>query len=649
MIVSSLINNITLIVSLSILYSLIIRKWDYESRTNRIMSGFLFGAVAIVGMMNPLVFSPGLIFDGRSIIISIAGLFGGWIAALISALMSIIYRVWLGGPGAIMGVSVSVCSAAIGIAYHYIRRRRPDLTKPLHLLGFGIVVHIFMLAMTMTLPANIRFVVLANIALPVISIYPLGTLLVCLVLLDQESRVLAEKSLRESEEKYRLVVENAREAIIVTQAGKIVFLNRMTVEMSGFEEDELRAGPFTDFIHPDDKQRVLDNHLKRMKGDELPPVYNFRIIRKDKSVKWVEINSTLINWQGRPSILSFLSDITDRKESEESLRKSETRIVQAQNIAHLGSWEIDLINHRMWGSEEAFRIYGLDYPGRDAAYLTLADAQKMVYEEDRPEMDKALKELLRENKRYDREFRIIRAGDAAIRIIHSQANILFDSAGTPQKIVGVIQDITDRKQAEDALRQSEERFRAIFNSSFQFTGLMMPDGTMIEANQAALDFAGITMEDVKGRSFWEIRWWRGDENRVERLKDAVRRAAGGEFIRYETEMQGAGETKAIIDFSLKPVYGKSGEITLLIPEGRDITVIKRAEEERKEFAERLQRAEKMEVLGRLSGGVAHDLNNVLGVMVGYSELLQEKLPDDSPLKKYADNIHQSTIRGAAII
>jgi PAS domain S-box-containing protein len=135
-----------------------------------------------------------------------------------------------------------------------------------------------------------------------------------------------------------------------------------------------------------------------------------------------------------------------------------------------------------------------------------------------------------------------------------------------------------RMQAEEALRKSEQRFRAIFDSTFQFTGLTTPDGRLIEANQTALDFAGIRLEDVTNRPFWETRWWQGNEARVEKLKEAISRAAKGEFIRYEVELQGADNAAAMFDFSLKPVLGRDGEVELLIPEGRDITDRKRAEE-----------------------------------------------------------------------
>lgn len=141
----------------------------------------------------------------------------------------------------------------------------------------------------------------------------------------------------------------------------------------------------------------------------------------------------------------------------------------------------------------------------------------------------------------------------------------------------IVREEQKRRQAEEALQKSEQRFRAIFDSTFQFTGLMTPDGMLIEANQAALDFAGIRLEDIVNRPFWEARWWRGNENRVRQLKEAIARAARGEFIRYEAELQGAGDKTAMIDFSLKPVLGQTGEVTLLIPEGRDITEQKQAE------------------------------------------------------------------------
>jgi PAS domain S-box-containing protein len=139
------------------------------------------------------------------------------------------------------------------------------------------------------------------------------------------------------------------------------------------------------------------------------------------------------------------------------------------------------------------------------------------------------------------------------------------------------QQITERQKAEEALREGERLFRAIFDQTFQFMGLLKPDGTLLEANQTALSFGGLTHTDVINRPFWEARWWTISPETQNRLKAAIAQAASGQFVRYEVDVKGSGDTVATIDFSLKPVFDKNGQVVLLIPEGRDITDRKQAE------------------------------------------------------------------------
>ena len=139
---------------------------------------------------------------------------------------------------------------------------------------------------------------------------------------DITERKQAERALLESEEKYRLVVENAKESIIITQDMKLVFVNNAAISMVGYSKEILTLKSFTDFIHPDDRNMVVDHHIKRIKGEEVPPVYSFRVIGQDGTVIWCELNAAVIQWKGKPATLNFLNNITERRKSEEELKQT---------------------------------------------------------------------------------------------------------------------------------------------------------------------------------------------------------------------------------------------------------------------------------------------------------------------------------------
>jgi PAS domain S-box-containing protein len=140
------------------------------------------------------------------------------------------------------------------------------------------------------------------------------------IAIDITERKRAEEALQQSEEKYRTLVENAAEAILVAQDGMLKFVNRMAIEIIGYSEQELRSSPFLEFIHPDDREMVGERYLRRLGGEVSIPRYAFRLINKDGSIKWVEIDAVLVAWEGKPATLNFLSDITERKEAEDKLQ-----------------------------------------------------------------------------------------------------------------------------------------------------------------------------------------------------------------------------------------------------------------------------------------------------------------------------------------
>ena len=142
------------------------------------------------------------------------------------------------------------------------------------------------------------------------------------VIRDITERRKAGEALLESEEQYRLVVENAKESIIITQDEKAVFANNAAKDMVGYSKEILTSKSFTALIHPDDRNMVVDHHIKRIKGEEVPPVYSFRVITQDGTVIWCELNAAVIQWKGKPATLVFLNNITERKKAEEELQQT---------------------------------------------------------------------------------------------------------------------------------------------------------------------------------------------------------------------------------------------------------------------------------------------------------------------------------------
>ncbi len=147
---------------------------------------------------------------------------------------------------------------------------------------------------------------------------------------DVTEQKQAEEAVRESEDKYRLLVENADDAIFIAQDEVVKFANPKTEQISGYSKEELAKMFFVDFVNPEDRDMVIDSHRRRLSGENIPGTYSFRITNRDNEELWVELNAVLINWEGKPATLNFLRDITPQK-------KLEAQLQQVQRMEALGT------------------------------------------------------------------------------------------------------------------------------------------------------------------------------------------------------------------------------------------------------------------------------------------------------------------------
>lgn len=267
------------------------------------------------------------------------------------------------------------------------------------------------------------------------------------------------------------------------------------------------------------------------------------------------------------AVLWVARDITARKQAEQALQHSKTTLATAQRVAHIGSWEFDVVQEKVTWSEELFHIFGLE-PNQPEP--TFTEHKQLIYPEDGDDWYQIVNDSLQTGNSYTQIFRIIHP-NGEIRYIESRGEAILNDEQKVIKLYGTAMDITERKQAEIALRKSEEKFRAIFNQAIQFIGLLQPDGIILEINQTALDFAGISREEAIGKPFWQTKWWTISSETQTELNLAIAAAAAGAFMRYEVDVIGKDNQTVTIDFSLRPISNPQGQVTLLIAEGRDIS------------------------------------------------------------------------------
>jgi PAS domain S-box-containing protein len=334
---------------------------------------------------------------------------------------------------------------------------------------------------------------------------------------DITERKKAEESQQESESRYKAVVDNAAEGIAVGQDGMVKFANPHLIAIMGFSEKELMSQPFIEFIHPDHREQVMDIHLRRFKGKQVPETYEFKFIDKGGNTKWAENNGVLIEWDGRPATLNFLRDITERKRAEELLRQSTNLLRESQEVARLGHYVFDALTGSWESSDILDSIFGIggDYPRSIDSWL------QIVHREQRDEMSAYFSEVvLGQGQPFDREYRIKHVSDQQVKWVHGLGRLEFDKEGKPIRMIGTIQDITDRKKAEEALRLSEDKFSKAFHSSPDSIAITSFDnGRLLEINEGFQEMFGYSRNETLGKTTVDLNLWQSSEERNAMLKE----------------------------------------------------------------------------------------------------------------------------------
>ena len=258
-------------------------------------------------------------------------------------------------------------------------------------------------------------------------------------------RTKAEQALLESEKKYRLVVDNANEGIVITQDGMLKFANPSIAEFTGYTENPLKEQSILEYIHPDDREMVIEHHRKRLSGEEIPSPYSFRMIDRKGQTRWIQNNGVLVEWEGRPATLNFLLDNTERKKAVDALAESEEKYRQLFESESDAVMIFDAATQQFEDANPAT----LDLFGYSKAVFLELTVEGISAEKDktRTSVGKVIQDDFQSTKV---PLRYFKRKDGTVFPGEISAGKFI--SGSRTKIIGAVRDITDRLQAEKKIR-----------------------------------------------------------------------------------------------------------------------------------------------------------------------------------------------------
>jgi diguanylate cyclase (GGDEF)-like protein/PAS domain S-box-containing protein len=353
-------------------------------------------------------------------------------------------------------------------------------------------------------------------------------------------------------------------------SGRIVQANNLELKMFGYNADEILTKTVAELTHPDDRQKTQDISEKLTKGLVGIQRYQKRYLRKDGSYFWAETTlSPLKDANGK--VILFIGnavDITERKQIEDALRASQHNLAEAQRVSHVGSWEMDIVHNRLTWSDEMFRIFGLQPQEFGEIYEAFLNN---IHPDDRDMVDQAYTSSLKPGGRYDIEYRIIRKSDGQLRWGHAHCEHVRDADGKALRSIGTVQDITERKLANESLLVSEARLRAILDISPDMIWLKDIDGRYIAANKTYLKVIGrANMDELLGKNDFDL--WPNELAKKYRADDALVMSTRKQLQIEETAIDN-GEIIFVETFKA-PITNMRGHLLGTVGFSQDVTLRK---------------------------------------------------------------------------
>jgi PAS domain S-box-containing protein len=388
----------------------------------------------------------------------------------------------------------------------------------------------------------------------------------------------------EAELKYRAVFEQSPDGILIIDAeGKILDFNKAAHTDLGYTREEFEKLSISD-IYPlecaaEIRARIQDKpeFASRVPAwlaqirEQGQAVFESAHIKKDGSRMPVEVNSRILDCKGTKVYFSVVRDITERRQAEEELQRREKQLAKSQRIAHIGSWEHNLTTGQVFWSDELFHLLGLDPKTDQGDFRMFFD---MIHPDDRPALKKAIDETVRTGRHFSIDYRF-RLRDGRPRILHAQAELRHDETGTEAILSGTCQDITEWKESESALKESEKRLCTLIDAIPDSVIFKDAAGRHVIVNKANEELFGLSpamfigkmVEDLLPPDLAAI-CRRNDEDVLKNKK----------AVRDEEQSTDKNGNKQILDTIRVPLYDDNGNAIGLVGIIRDVTERKQAEE-----------------------------------------------------------------------